>query len=451
MSNSEITKQLTKPMLRSLNKASQKRNRKKVERQPGQLLILNDISVFREIIESSLGIKLSSSSERRAMTAATERAESLQNTFRRMKKYKYRYGQIVERLPEVLPASKYKVGENVFIVANFSSSITAVKKAIFDSLISDGEITKGQSTRLKKQIHKGHGVRGNAVSEVGIALSMNKMNERLDTKDVNATLQKNLGAYMMQGKISLKEAHEIAALTIKYDQMVTPKGKLRAQYFSIVDFQSGKENSGKDAQKEKALVEAFRKYFEFIAPKLADIKGSSTLKQKVEKQLVSALTGNKLYKNIKVKTSTRKYSSKSKGVSKVRQKKGKKPKVTIARVTRLKKARNTRKGSASSPFELIVALNKALPATIRANMGSPKLNYRSGAFASSVQVTNIITPARGFPTIDYTYQQAPYGVFELGAGPLATKERDPRNIIDETIRELAQYAAFRKFHTRRVF
>ena len=41
--------------------------------------------------------------------------------------------------------------------------------------------------------------------------------------------------------------------------------------------------------------------------------------------------------------------------------------------------------------------------------------------------------------IQYTYQKDPYQVFEPeGGNPLASRGRDPKNIIGGTIRELAQ-------------
>jgi hypothetical protein len=450
MSRSEVTKHIAKPLLKSLEKKARQVTRAEVQNQKGQLLILRDIKIFREIIKSSTGVSISKNSENEALAVAVAKAKSLQASFK--SQHKDRYNSIVRRLPEVLPSS-FVLGKNVFIVNSFASSIALVKTEIFKSLIKDGSLTEAEGKDAKTLIHRGHGVRGNAVSQVGIAKGMSKLGTLVGAgKQADTTLQENLGAYMMQGKIDLKQANEISALTLNYNQVVTTKGKLKTQYFSIIDFQSGKENSGVDSKMEKALVQAFRDYVKFIAPKLADIKGSSTLRQKVEKQLVSAIVGKKLYKNIRVTTPTRKYASSSKGTTRVKQKqKSSKPKITLLRASRIKKAKYTGKGVSASPLALIGALNKALPATIRANMGSPRLNYRSGAFANSVEVTNIITPARGYPIIDYTYAQEPYGVFELGNSHLASVERDPRNIIDDTIRELAALAAFRRFHTRRTF
>ena len=63
----------------------------------------------------------------------------------------------------------------------------------------------------------------------------------------------------------------------------------------------------------------------------------------------------------------------------------------------------------------------------------------------------IETP-RGYPSIGYTYQRDPYEVFEMGNGDprWATRNRDPRKIIDQSIREVASQYALGRFYTRRV-
>ena len=68
------------------------------------------------------------------------------------------------------------------------------------------------------------------------------------------------------------------------------------------------------------------------------------------------------------------------------------------------------------------------------------------------QVTDIIKTPKGFPSVGYTYQRNPYGVFEDGSGsaPWANGQRDPRQLIDGSIREVAAKMAIGRFYTRRV-
>ncbi len=81
-------------------------------------------------------------------------------------------------------------------------------------------------------------------------------------------------------------------------------------------------------------------------------------------------------------------------------------------------------------------------------MGDPALNYRTGRFANSVRATDMATTAGGFPSIGYTYQRSPYQTFEIG-GAQGSADRDPRKIINTSIREIAAQYAIGRFYTRR--
>lgn len=108
-----------------------------------------------------------------------------------------------------------------------------------------------------------------------------------------------------------------------------------------------------------------------------------------------------------------------------------------------------RKGVASSPLYLIGVLNKELPQVVAKNMKSPSLEYQTGRFASGVKVTDIVMTPQGFPSIGYTYDKYPYQTFEPGYRQ-GDPDRDPRKLIDRSIREIAAQYAIGRFYTRRV-
>jgi len=109
------------------------------------------------------------------------------------------------------------------------------------------------------------------------------------------------------------------------------------------------------------------------------------------------------------------------------------------------------KGFTSQPLQLIGLINKELPSTVRKNMQEPRLVNQSGRFANSVEITDIVQTPKGFPSIGYTYQRDPYEVFEnTSAGPWSNGQRDPRDLIDKSIREIAIKFAIGRFYTRRV-
>ena len=99
--------------------------------------------------------------------------------------------------------------------------------------------------------------------------------------------------------------------------------------------------------------------------------------------------------------------------------------------------------AAESPINLMALLNGKLPREVKANMTSPSLINRTGRFAGSVKVVNVVQNKK-FPTIQYTYQRSPYGVFE------DDPDRDPRGLINKTIREIASELMVGRFYTARV-
>ena len=104
---------------------------------------------------------------------------------------------------------------------------------------------------------------------------------------------------------------------------------------------------------------------------------------------------------------------------------------------------------ATIPLQLLGILNKQLPDTVKNNMDSPALVNRTGRFAASTRVTDINTTRQGFQSIGYTYQKDPYQTFEIGYEQ-GSADRDPRKLIDKSIREIAAQYALGRFYTRRV-
>ena len=104
-----------------------------------------------------------------------------------------------------------------------------------------------------------------------------------------------------------------------------------------------------------------------------------------------------------------------------------------------------------SPINLMSLINSKLPQTVLKNMGAPRLENRTGTFASSVRAVDASRTPQGFPSIGYTYQRQPYGVFEASSGSrFASTDRDPRTLIDASIREIAAQLVTGRLYTRRV-
>ena len=168
----------------------------------------------------------------------------------------------------------------------------------------------------------------------------------------------------------------------------------------------------------------------------------------INEQILNGILGSKRVKGKKYKV------DKGKGKTTARSK-PKKPRRTkgVSPILRAPKARkDTSRNNQENQFSqvrLLGVLNSQLPDVVRKNMGDPALNNQTGRFASSVKVTEIANTAQGFPSIGYTYARDPYETFEAG-NRQGSLERDPRSLIDRSIREIAASFAIGRFYTRRV-
>ncbi len=216
-----------------------------------------------------------------------------------------------------------------------------------------------------------------------------------------------------------------------------------------------RKSASKDKKEVGKLNQLLKKEVEKFAEEFAYMEGSDSSVQKRAKIVVSNFVGP-LKNNKKVKvsgpdTKKAKKSHKGKVNSKGKNPRGRSVKVGV-KPRKTKAKRRAAKSISGQPLALLTALNKELPDTVRKNMNAPALENRSGTFADSVKVTDVMQTSKGYPSIGYTYKRNPYQVFEVGTGDArwATPERDPRRLIDRSIREIAAEFAIGRFYTRRI-
>jgi len=276
--------------------------------------------------------------------------------------------------------------------------------------------------------------------------------------------------------VSLQRAAKVQQALWKFDgnKTLSPlASKVIDELAGVITFEIGKDDKGPpldvirvkmeskainraSTSKEKnevlELNKALKKAAEQIGQEWAYIEGSDSSVQKRRKIIIEDFVGPlRKSRKAKVKTeSTKVKRSKGKGTLKSKKPKGTKKQYKDRDKTTL--TTTAKKGVAGSPLALLAAINKELPETVRKNMNSPSLENQTGRFAESVRATDIMATNKGFPSIGYTYQRDPYQVFEDGAGapPWANNQRDPRSLIDKSIREIAAEFAIGRFYTRRV-
>ena len=243
-----------------------------------------------------------------------------------------------------------------------------------------------------------------------------------------------------------------------YSTKVVDKNKVYQSFVPILSFQLRGANL-RDSQLEKralgTLRDAVTKIFERGG--ILTLPSSPSIKDGVEGVLIHTVVDNiKKRKNLKVtvnKDLPRSIKSKTKGTAKKSSKIV--GKVGVAKGGLLRDPKTGRfvsKKQVKSRIGLLELINRKLPDTVAKNMLLPRLQYRTGRFAESVKAVDIQKSPKGYPVVGYTYMKTPYQIFEMGLGipPWATPERDPRKIIDLSIREIAAQLMQGRFYTRRI-
>lgn len=233
-----------------------------------------------------------------------------------------------------------------------------------------------------------------------------------------------------------------------------------------IKLESGKDNMARGreiAADKKKLIEQIKQAIETtgtamkLGAGLENLSGSDSLYEKKRKTAIKKVVNEfKKIPGAKVtveNTQIKKSSNKPEVLtSKASLGKGSRKSYGAAgvKLARAKRKPARKPSAASQQLQLIALMNKRLPGAIINNMGDPALNNRSGRFAASVRIINILQTPKGFPSFGYSYEKSPYQTFEQGIGRQGTIDRDPRRLIDRTIREIASEFAVGRLFTRRL-
>jgi hypothetical protein len=185
---------------------------------------------------------------------------------------------------------------------------------------------------------------------------------------------------------------------------------------------------------------------------LTELKGSMSSREIREAEILNGFAEVSKSKNGKVKSNIKKKkvvkkSSKASKTSKTKAVKGAAFKDNVKAGAIKFGGDESRKQSNITLFAL---LNSKLPETVVRNMKPPRLENRTGRFASSVKVTDISKTRQGYMSVGYTYEKSPYQVYESTSGSrFSDVERDPRTLIDASIRQIAAQLVTTRLYTRR--
>ncbi len=473
--DSNVRKQLAKGLLKDLSRAENIKTRKKVQAARPQLLFLNNLDFINDTIEELIKRGRLAKSfrvpklENSDLTKAKEIASTYQANFIKKNKVYEQGGNDIENtsggmfLKLKFPEHYESVLNNEAFMFHSFKEIADCKKEIIHALV---KTTKNNLKRIARRIDRGHGGGdGIAVSGVQIAQGFGRVDAALgEDEEAKELFEKEFNSFMEEalesGEITGDVKDDLLRVQIQYSQVVDANGNLSVSYIPFIEFQNKYENSGTQKAREVAAKKLVEKFFiKLGAGELASMEGSSSMKQKMIARAISPIvdislknTIIKLDKSIdprKIKFKTggrvRSTDNKSRGSAALKISKGKK-----ARTQPIKKVQK----AATSNFSIaaiMTNINNKLPDKVAGNMGSPALENRTGRFAGSPRVVDVIKTPRGFPSIGYTYQKDPYQVFENTSGSkFADAQRDPRVIIEKSIREIAAEMALGRLFTRRL-
>jgi len=337
-------------------------------------------------------------------------------------------------------AKGQKIGKGATEVAN---SVSLIQANFVNRLQRRKNKTPLTALEISSKQQIGHGDRGASVSQFNMdrAISEAVGKYNLNVKE---------SAQLRQIANSQREKQKMT-INISHGQIFDSNGKFKKDYAFILSYQDFEMNE-LDKNKETAANKKALEDYDLLG------KETSTLVPDAIAQITLHNLAGKKQKNKKV---TGKRSSQIKESNNITSKEQYKKTVASSYIIRkgvsgkgLKKTRKTGKTGnsvASQPLHLIGLINKELPYTVLKNMGAPRLESRTGKFAQSAEITDIVQTPKGYPSIGYTYDREPYGVFEDGSGqaPWANGQRDPRKLIDRSIREIAAKFAIGRFYTRR--
>ena len=248
---------------------------------------------------------------------------------------------------------------------------------------------------------------------------------------------------------AIQKFKQTVTVSMEHTQVLDENGDISIKYVPVLTWQSETTNAqvGQiEADALNVLQNEFRNF--------ATMDGSTPFQDAASAIIFNNVAPKKKRKNTKVQ-GTRKKSirERSKGSSKANIPSERK--VTVVRDSGIN--RNKIAGLATTrkqfdPLQLVGLINGKLSQVVRKNMRAPRLQNQTGGLARSVRIEDVSRTREGYLSFGYTYEKDPYQVFEVGTGsaPWATPERDPRRLIDKSIREIAAQMALGRFYTRRL-
>lgn len=183
-------------------------------------------------------------------------------------------------------------------------------------------------------------------------------------------------------------------------------------------------------QTEWAQLEG--KFIDNVKEVIHNVNFSRSLLQEISQRVLDILTGKKT-PDTKKKVSLGSIIPKSKKLP-----------VTTGKIYNPSPVRSPDTGRfvKVSPASLLSIINFHLHDVVAANMGDGSqrriLNYRTGRFATSAKALSVSVSRDDAINVFYTYMKNPYATFSEGGAMQYPKTRDPKLLISQSIRQIAE-------------
>lgn len=272
-------------------------------------------------------------------------------------------------------------------------------------------------------------------AEVGIQIGhtygvgLGNLDAFLEDSDINSFFSMDTKMKLLGIREEIRKIDARIAVDLRiFQNSGADKGSLTV---TIAESTSGNQRTGGQIRK---LSDEFKALIVRELPEIfAFAQGSPSLLKRYTAAIEELFLKGKVSK----KTGTFKKTYKSSG-----KQKEKIPTYTMGLTANKSRGRAKPRRSSSNIQLLIKMLNDRLERQIQENMGKggseQMLNYRTGRFAASAQVTELLSTGRASSIMaNVKYLRFPYGVFEKG-GKLYKPLRDPAGIFGRSIRQILQ-------------
>lgn len=357
----------------------------------------------------------------------------------------YKAYQRGPRIEILQPANHFDKVKNV-IVSLFEESDVVKKSSMLSKFLNNEGKATAKFTRLT-QFHHTAATVGEGAAE--------KLKEAIQNGKMGISQEASNAAVVVVEKILQRVSYDYTLTDNEGKRAVAIKGKPGPQPKNAPGAQDG-DWIVLLPRLEKAIYHAL--IDAGVDKKLASEKASQPFDEKIAKTLINKelLEPAKKKKLGKINGGLFDVDPKQRKV-KDQQKKQKKEKMTKAGAITLSSAKmkatkqkaTKRKASNVNLVKILSVLKKDIQDRVLSNMGAPALQNRTGRFVGGIQIVDATLTPQGHPSIGYTYQKNPYQTFERGFAQGNT-ERDPRDLIDKSIREIATTIVKGRLYTRRI-